>query len=414
MIRSILILSSIMMASACDDVGDPDTTARDELSPPLGLTTVTGNEQIELRWDAQNFESELQGYNVFMISNKSIEEIAADSTILPQYPELASGYASANVLRQASIPRCSSNNDFFTAFGITQTTDVSCTDSSSIFLNSPTINLQDTNEEQAAFSSAKQACFDPDNESSELGNTNLSLAKGSGSFQDGNGTQRCLIKGLTNGTNYTFIVVAVLGDDFDQISWTSNLADDTPAPSLYNQSVTLTSDFFRTVTIAENNGSLTATVSDEASCPTGTGSQCLITTTNTQTSNNNSIYISRDLSSSYPQRVLVSTETAGNIQILERGPLTYDQDTQTNTSSIPGDMAADSSSAPYLDKGFIFPVYEQTVIDFVYTPSGSSSNYYGKLVFGDYSYANDSNEGVLTVPVTVIAQPTAGNRNYFH
>ena len=74
---SILSCVSSLMIGCGGDSSSPDTLTRDKLSPPLNLVTVTGDQSIELRWSGQNFEDELQGYDVFMVEDSSLAAIAA-------------------------------------------------------------------------------------------------------------------------------------------------------------------------------------------------------------------------------------------------------------------------------------------------------------------------------------------------
>ena len=50
--------------TGCDD-DLVDTVSEDELAPPLGLRSVTGNEQVTLFWYTSNFEDGFEGYMVF-------------------------------------------------------------------------------------------------------------------------------------------------------------------------------------------------------------------------------------------------------------------------------------------------------------------------------------------------------------
>ena len=51
--------------AGCEDDGVLDTVSEDELAPPLGLTSVTGNGQVTLFWYTSNFEDGFEGYIVF-------------------------------------------------------------------------------------------------------------------------------------------------------------------------------------------------------------------------------------------------------------------------------------------------------------------------------------------------------------
>ncbi len=61
----------------CDDSSssDPKTVNRSELNPPMGLTTVTGDKKIQLRWSAANAEDDFKGYHVFAVA-KTVGRLA--------------------------------------------------------------------------------------------------------------------------------------------------------------------------------------------------------------------------------------------------------------------------------------------------------------------------------------------------
>jgi hypothetical protein len=51
--------------AGCDDSGVLDTVSENELAPPLGLRSITGNGQVTLFWYTSNFEDGFEGYIVF-------------------------------------------------------------------------------------------------------------------------------------------------------------------------------------------------------------------------------------------------------------------------------------------------------------------------------------------------------------
>ena len=51
--------------AGCDEDDVLDTVSEDELAPPLGLQSVTGNGQVTLFWYTSNFEDGFEGYIVF-------------------------------------------------------------------------------------------------------------------------------------------------------------------------------------------------------------------------------------------------------------------------------------------------------------------------------------------------------------
>jgi hypothetical protein len=59
-----LMIGSGLFAGCNDDVFN--TVEQDQLAPPLGLQSVTGNGQVSLLWYTSNFESGFQGYIIFM------------------------------------------------------------------------------------------------------------------------------------------------------------------------------------------------------------------------------------------------------------------------------------------------------------------------------------------------------------
>ncbi len=65
--RLLLILGSVMMAALVGCGDDEVTTVEPEdLSPPLGLLSITGDGAVTLSWWCSNFEGELVGYVVYM------------------------------------------------------------------------------------------------------------------------------------------------------------------------------------------------------------------------------------------------------------------------------------------------------------------------------------------------------------
>jgi hypothetical protein len=419
---------------ACDTKDDPDTIARNDLSPPLNLVTVTGDNAVELRWSAQNFEGELQGYHVFLVPT-TLTDMANDADSLPQYPPLD---YTATQLTESSIPRCEDNDAFFKKFGITVDASASCGESllglqnqrNTLYAtaNSPaaqplatrqTFLLQD--EEQASILDAKATCYDPDKPDTALGNDNISLPKNAdNTYQDGEGTQRCLIKStadgtaLSNGTTYVFMVVAVLGSDFDEISWSSNLVEDTPAKPVYsNDEVTIQTDQYVTLTLASDPVNGDATLSNGFNCTAATTTGlCSIGGTNTDTVNTGAsdLVLARDIGNSYPQRLFVSSQQGASIRLLYRGPITFDPVKGANTiaTRVPGDEAIASNSS-YVN-GTTIPIYDNSVVDIAYTVNGET--YYGKLIIDELTYASDSAAANVTFKATVVLQSKAGSLHY--
>ena len=76
-----LVLALVAAAGlgGCDDTG-VDTVNPDELAPPLGLSSITGNGEVTLIWFTSNFEDGFEGYIVYQ-SDGDFE--TNQSTILP-------------------------------------------------------------------------------------------------------------------------------------------------------------------------------------------------------------------------------------------------------------------------------------------------------------------------------------------
>ncbi len=133
--------------TGCDDNNPITTVNEDELAPPLGLQSVTGNGRVTLMWFTSNFEDDFQGYIVYRANG-----------------------------------------------------DLSTGESSTL---------------SAAFTEVDRL-----------------------EFNDSGEPRSVTIDSLTNGTTYSFAVVA-FQDDGDKVSRTSNIISDTPRPDL--NTITITS-----------------------------------------------------------------------------------------------------------------------------------------------------------------------------
>jgi hypothetical protein len=146
---AIAVLAVASLIGCDDDIFN--TVDEDKLSPPLGLTSITGNEDVTLTWFTSNFEGGFEGYFVFMAEG----EFATDES--QALEELNAAFVKVDSLE---------------------------------------------------FSSSSSR------------------------------PQSSTIRNLTNGTTYSFAVVA-FQDDGGEISRTSNIVEDTPRPDI--TSITLTS-----------------------------------------------------------------------------------------------------------------------------------------------------------------------------
>lgn len=68
----IAVAAVVVLVTGCSD----DTTtlvAPEELNPPLGLVSVTGNGRVDLAWYTSNFESDLDGYCIYVYEGSSTD-----------------------------------------------------------------------------------------------------------------------------------------------------------------------------------------------------------------------------------------------------------------------------------------------------------------------------------------------------
>ena len=131
-----LVSTAATIGAGCED--NPTTVSQEDLAPPLGLTSVTGNGSVTLHWQASNFGEGGQGFDIYQAAGT-----------------------------QASAP----GETIPSAFGTTAVATVT-------------------------------------------------TSQGSGAFST-------TITGLTNGTTYSFLVVATKSDG-DKLSRPSNVVSDTP------------------------------------------------------------------------------------------------------------------------------------------------------------------------------------------
>ncbi len=140
--RLSIVLPLILVTSVigCSDETINRIVSPDELSPPLGLQTITGDEEVTLLWWCSNYGNELVGYKVFMVEGAQ-----------PGDPreELPAGFTVRDSI--SVTPPCSEH-------------------------------------------------------------------------------MQLSITGLSNGVTYSFLVVAAKGEDWEEISHTSNIVHDTPRP----------------------------------------------------------------------------------------------------------------------------------------------------------------------------------------
>ncbi len=388
---------------------DPTTDDQSEFNPPGQLQTVTGDGKIELRWIAGNGEKDFQGYHVF----------GAKLTVA-EVKELATFPTGADISAGASIPRCKDNSALFEKFGFAAT-ETECETSISKAKEKADSVASANKDLRGARFSALNLLADDDlntNKSTKTpkteepitfnlkcegeASTNVSRAASEGKSY---GVQSCVVSklsdgsALANGSTYTFFVVAVKGSSFNNISWVSNLAQDTPAKA---STATLSLAAQKVAKITVDTTSFAATAASPVDCD---AAMCALTTANN--TSGTAIYVGRDTLATNPQRVNVSS--TGDIKLQARGPQTYDPTKPDEVSvSIPGDQATTS----YETAGTKFAVYGNQVFDIELT--NGSATHYGKLVVSSlgYSATNDKTNTTASVTVTLIMQPKAGSVDY--
>lgn len=394
-IAKLLICLPLLAPLACDDSNDPSVLDQSSLAPPTGLVTVTGTNdgEIELRWQGANFEDGFVGYHVFQ-ATADIDTLKTASNPLSPL--------GVDITKNVGLPRCAANNSFFAAFGVTAGTESQCSD---IDVDAPVAADTDVGVQKA-----KVLCYSP-SDGSALGTADTtSLDKTSASDADGTGIQRCLVKGLTTGTTYSFLVVAVAGSSFEEISWTSNVVEDTPATKVFSGSVTIPAGKYATITFDSSAAAVAPTVTHGSSALTCSATICGLAGSNSGTTP--TIYLARDSeSSSYPQRVFASAGSGSALELAFRGPRTLDpvQGEATVATSIPGDQALAADSGGY-GKGQKVPVYDNMVFDIEYTVSGAV--HFGKLVIGNLEYPNNDKSADVSFTATILMQSQANQVHY--
>ncbi len=416
-LKNIFISSITFLAlAACGgESSNPDTASRDDLQSPKDLLSVTGDSKIELRWTGFNAEKELRGYHVFGAAT-TLADLASKVT----YPKTYS----VSELADAAIPRCEGNSAFFEAFGL-PASDAKCEDDTATESGTEEeFRLTQEEEEEGATENAdepltsKLSCADADStnvslpaEAPSLGRLSCTLTK----VKDAAGAEVA----IENGTTYVFFVVAVMGDEFNEISWTSNIIEDIPSKTVMDDmELTLKANTgsnnaeYVPVTIASDLAAI-ETAPAAAACGTSTARDhfCRLSTENSASDTGNIIYIGRDnFSASNQQRLFISAPSAGKIKLQPRRRAARQSDLPgggTDKVRLPGDMATDSYGAKSK-----FQILGDQVFDIEYTVG--SQKYYGKIVITDVNYADAADKtSEVTLKATIVFQTAAGKRYYF-
>ena len=415
MMKRIFVLGFVLVAiAACDPATskDPQTLSRDALNPPSGLVTVTGDKQIELRWQATNVEEDFKGYRVFAVAKK-IDELP-----VPAYPK---DY-SLTKLRTGSVPRCDKNTTLFEAFGFPtiKEGDKDCegdvVSDNSASTSAKSLTLTDDTTDPDALPPQIVKCFDPKAPDKELGNAQLSLPVTVPALKE----QTCLVKNLgdaagtalANGQTYTFFVAAInANDEFDnvQISWTSNFVEDTPATLIFSGTVALEVGKMQYIPLESLKTKAPFETLKDADC-NAENSGCNVYKVNGLTPSG--IYFGRRGEGTYPQRTFISATAGSDLALLLRGPQTYDPRRSEGeiATSIPQDQAEDSLTN-YDITGLPQPVYGNQVFD--YSVSIDGSPHYGKIVVEKVALKiPDQATSLVSYDIKVLLQTAPNNPHY--
>ena len=413
MLKKFLFISTGLIFLSCGDSdSNPLTQSKSDLNPPTNLHSLNGAENIELRFNGSNTESDFQGYYVF-----GTKTPWSELQSLIKYPSNAATDADGNArewYQSVGIPRCTDNDAFFAKFGM-GASGVACEGSGV----SKSEDDEESEEETAnEFKNLILQCSNPE--------TALDLSVPKGENYKPGALQKCSVNkvwdpsldtpaqvAIETGTEYTFFTVSVMGSEFDGISWTSNIiAAAASSSAVDSQEIQLNSGEFKKITF--DMTALTAAIDSSAS--TCTGNICTIAKSNTQESSVPTIWFGRASSgTSYTQRILVSDSqhSSSKLYLRARDSRVTDpdgSDSSTVTARIPAAWPSDISSAD----GIVNPVYGHDVLDFKIVHN--DSNYYGKLVVEKISYADESgsvgNFGTATIKISVILQTGAGVLHY--
>ena len=328
---------------------------------------------------------------------------------------------------KAGIPRCTDNSAFFEAFGLPKSeADCEGAEEPAATTGAATKLTDDSSSKDAA---EKLTGFLVCNGTK----TTPSLVAKAPIVKE----QKCLVNTLSdgttklvNGTEYAFFVVAVSGDDFSTVSWTSKVVFDAPSADSIKDATKKTLSFKAVDGTTSSQYEIkldpaagTATVGSAETCSgTDTKSPCsAISNKNGLDSPNPVLYISRAGTGSYLQRLYISAPAGGSVRIQPRGPQTYDPSAKVNTTDgrIPGDRPATTypknSGGEDKEPGTKYVVYNNQIFDLEITAAGKK--YYGKVFIGDVTYTAITDkepyrDGTASVNLNIVLQPGAGIVQY--
>ena len=95
--RQVLLLAAVILlvlaVQGCDETVTKSVPA-ESLSPPLGLKSITGHEEITLLWYTSNYEDDLSGYHIYRYDG------TYSSSSAPQ--QIPSGFTKVDSLSKSS------------------------------------------------------------------------------------------------------------------------------------------------------------------------------------------------------------------------------------------------------------------------------------------------------------------------
>lgn len=398
-----LLLAPVALLNGCGDTAsNPETQTRDSFNPPGFAYTTTGTDSIKIHFTTANVEDDFKGYHILGI-NAATADVLADI----KYPK------GVNVA-DSGIPRCESNTKVFEKFGFEPSTN-GCEgggeDTNTATDNGSSGSTADTDTDKETFTD-----FLPCAEGVGVeGADKVSLPIKAGKSLE---VQTCTVSQIRDvatgklvdinpGEPMTFVVVAVQGSDYDEVSWTSNFVEDAGSETLIDsQDVTFAKQRYKTITFVPTATDVTATVSaSDVACD----ERCKVNGVNPDNDADKFILsIARDnTSASFPQRLLVSVGKGTAMDIRARGSKTFDPfgDAGNISARIPGDEPTDE----YRKDGVAIAMKSNQVFDFKINATDGVR--YGKLIVEKVAYATDKNS-VATVTLSVIMQTGIDVRHY--
>lgn len=404
---SFLVFTPFLLVN-CDDssTSDPATAERSELNAPGQVWTLTGDSEITLAWTTRNAEEDFKGYYVF----GTTADLGA----------LKAGYPKDVDLTVTGVPRCELNSKVLEKFGFPASTADCEGATEEEEGKKAALTAEEKTSDAATLKDKRLPCEGVDSPVLSLPATKAL------------DTKECRVKkvydpdsgklvDIKNGATYSFIVFAVMGDEYETLSWSSAIVKDTPSTSFplvdstgtavkkIGLSISSNTPQFRTITIDFEKK--TATLSGEANC---TAPICHVTTENTTTGAAATLYLGRNsnttgalsTSATNHHRAMLSVSSTGTVKILQRGPQTGLKD-----GAVSGRKLGDEASKDFNASISKYQLTPLQVYDLQLTQSGKT--YYGKIVVKSVSLDDAAdNKSTLRMDVEIIFQEQAGSTHY--